>query len=63
VKHFSREKIAPHPPAGTFSPSKGREKFDFIGDFANRQRRNVGYGGIDSKLLPVLHGEKMPEGR
>jgi hypothetical protein len=53
---------APHPPAGTFSRKNG-EKFDFIDDFANRQRLDIRAGVADSKLLPVLlHGEKVPTG-
>ena len=45
------------------SPRKDGEKFDFIDDFANRKRCNAGAGAGDSKLLPVLDGEKIPAGR
>jgi hypothetical protein len=38
---------------------KNGEKFDFIDDFANRQRLDTGDGASESKLLPV-YGEKVP---
>jgi hypothetical protein len=51
-----------HPPAGTFSAKNG-EKFDFIDDFANRERFEIRTDAAASKPLPVLHGERLPAGR
>ena len=43
-------------------PVKNGEKFDFIDDFANRQRSRLAKS-VERKPLPVLHGERMPAGR
>jgi hypothetical protein len=44
-------------------PRHDGEKFDFIDNFANRQRRKIGTSAAASKPLPVLQGERKPAGR
>jgi hypothetical protein len=41
---------------------KYREEFDFIDDFARSSTSQIGVDATDSKLLPVLYGEKVPAG-